>query len=162
MSQLNGEKWEYSPVERKFTIDEQTLYITEAGIQNISQFIGYTENSSIDKAFTIIFNGDRATHIIDAPYPTKLVSGVVYETGDTIKVRDGKYMKDNKTWDAVSIKDPTINLSTKSNTIVIKDNKVTSINSIQKGDKLKVFTETLPSKIESGITVDARIIFVEN
>ena len=36
------------------------------------------------------------------------------------------------------------------------------INSIQKGDKLKVFTETLPSKIASGITVDARIIFVEN
>ena len=162
MSQLNGEKWEYSPVERKFTIDEQTLYITENGIQNISQFIGYTENSSIDKAFTIIFDGDRATHIIDAPYPTKLVSGTVYETGDTIKVRDGKYMKDNKTWDSVSVKDPTINLSTKSNTIVIKDNKVTSINSIQKGDKLKVFTETLPSKIASGITVDARIIFVEN
>ncbi len=162
MSQLNGEKWEYSPVERKFTIDEQTLYITEEGIKNISEFIGYTENTSIDKAFTIVFDGDRATHIIDAPFPTKFVSGVAYETGETIKVKDGKYMKDNKTWDSVSVKDPTINIQTKPNTIVIKDNKVTSVASIQKNDKLKIMTEKLPNKIESNMTVDAQIIFVEN
>ncbi|WP_250277163.1 S-layer homology domain-containing protein [[Clostridium] colinum] len=161
MSQLNGDKWEYSPVERKFTIDEQTLYITEEGIKNINQFIGYTTNTSIDKAFTIIFNGDKATHIIDAPYPTKLVSGVAYETGDTIKLKDGKYMKDNKSWDAISVKDASINLKTKPNTIVVKNNKVTSVNSIQKGDKLRVMTQQLP-KIESGMTIDAVIIFVEN
>ena len=162
MSQLINDKWQYSPVERKFTIDERTLYITEDGIKNISEFIGYTENSSIDKAFTIIFNGDKATHIIDAPYPTKFVSGTVYEGGEEIKLRDGKYMKDNKTWDSVSVKDPSINVKATPNTIVIKNNQVTSVNSIQKNDKLKVMTEKLPEKIESGISVDARIIFVEN
>ena len=71
-------------------------------------------------------------------------------------------VQDNKTWDVVSIKDPTIKLQTKPNTIVIKNNKVTSTNSIQKGDKLKVMTEKLPEKIASGMSVDARIIFVEN
>ncbi len=162
MSQLNGDKWEYSPVERKFTIDEQTLYITKDGIKNIKEFIGYTQNSSIDKAFTIIFNGDKATHIIDAPYPTKLVSGIVYETGNEIKLKDGKYMKDNKTWDIVSVKDPTINIKTEPNTIVIKNNQVTSVSSIQKNDKLRIMTEKLPDKVASGMTIDARIIFVEN
>lgn len=162
MSQLNGDKWEYSPVERKFTIDEQTIYITKDGIKNINEFIGYTENSSIDKAFTIVFDGDKATHIIDAPYPTKLVSGVVYETGESVKLKDGKYMKDDKTWDSISVKDPSMNIKTAPNTIVIKNNKVVSASSIQKNDKLKVMTDKLSNKIASGMTVDAIIVFVEN
>lgn len=162
MSVLNGDKWEYSPVERKFTIDEQTLYITSDGIKNINEFIGYTTNTSIDKAFTIIFDGDKATHIIDAPYPTKFVSGTIYETGSTLKLKDGKYMKNDKTWDSVSVKDATINAKTSANTIVIKNNKVVSVSDIQKGDKIRVMTEKLPDKIASGITVDARIIFVDN
>ena len=46
--------------------------------------------------------------------------------------------------------------------IVIKNNKVSSVSNIQKNDKLKVMTETLPDKIASGMSIDARIIFVEN
>ncbi len=162
MSQLNGDRWEYSPIERKFTIDEKTVYIGEEGFKNIKDFIGYTENSVIDKAFTIIVDGDRATHIIDAPYAEKLASGIVYETGTNLKLKDGKYMKENKTWDIVSVKDSTINVQTKPNTIIIKNGNVIPANKIQKGDKLKVMTEKLPDKIASGITIDARIIFIEN
>lgn len=164
MSMLNGDKWEYSPVERTFTIDGQTTYISKDGIKNINQFIGYTTDSKIDQTFTIVFEGDRASHIIEAPYPTKIVSGVVYEAGDIVKMKDAKYMKDDNTWDSVSVKDPTItmNLKTELNTIVIKNNKVTNVSSIQKGDRLKVFTESIPSKISSGMEINARIVFVEN
>ena len=162
MSQLNGDRWDYSPVERKFTIDEQTLYIAEDGIKNIKDFIGYTDKSVIGKAFTIVFEGDKATHIIDAPFAEKFVSGTVYETGENIKLKDSKYLKSDKTWDIVSVKDATMNIATKPNTIVIKNGKVTTANSLRKGDKLKVITEKLPEKITSGMNIDGRIIFVEN
>lgn len=162
ISLLNGNKWDYSPIERTFTIDGQTLYITQDGVKNISDFIGYTSATSIDKTFTIVFDGDKATHIVEAPYPTKVVSGTVYEEGDTIKVKDAKYMNDKNILDSVSVKDATMNLKTAINTIVIKDNKVSSVNNIKKGDKLRVLTEKLPDKIASGMDIDARIIFVEN
>lgn len=162
MSQLNGNSWDYSPVERKFTIDGNTLYITEDGVKNINEFIGYTDKTVIDKAFTIVFDGSKATHIIDVPYSTKLVSGTVYDTSEKFSLKDGKYMKNNNVWDLVSIKDPTINLDVKDNTLIVKNNKVIPASGIQKGDKVRVFTEKLPDKIVGGMTVNARIIFVEN
>ena len=162
MSILNGDKWDYSPIERKFTIDENTLYITEEGIKNIKEFIGYTDKSVIDKAFTIVFNGDKATHVIDTPFSEKFVSGTIYETGEKIKLKDSKYLTSNKIWDSVSIKDATLSIDTKPNTIVIKNGKVTNSTSLKVGDKLKVLTEKLPEKVTSGAEISGRIIFVEN
>lgn len=162
MSMLNGNEWQYSPIERKFNIDGQTVYITKDGIKNINQFIGYTDETSIDKAFTVVFNGDMATHIIESAFPTKVAFGTVYEAKEGIKLKDGKYLDENNVLKDVSLKNSTINLETGKNTIVIKNNKISSLDKIQKDDKLRVLTEDLPKEIESGMKINAVIIFVEN
>lgn len=159
---LEDNNWKFSPVERKFVIDGNTIYITENGVTNINDFKGYGENTAIDKTFTVIFDGDKATHIIDAPYPTKLVSGVVYENNENIKLKDAMYLKDDNTLGIISVKNPTINITYAPNTLFIKNDKLISKDDIKKGDKLNVMTEILPKNIESSMTVDARIVFVKN
>ncbi len=162
MSQLVGNDWSYSSVSRKFTIDGNTLFITEKGIESIDKFIGITQNSQIGKAFTIVYEGGKATHIVDMPYPTKAVSGTVYSKDGNITLKDGKFINGKGSWEAVGIKDSSINLKTNVNTIVIKGNKVVSPDSLQKGDLVRVLTEKLPNKITGGLNIDARIIFVGN
>ncbi|MDE6181624.1 MAG: S-layer homology domain-containing protein, partial [Eubacteriales bacterium] len=162
MSQLIGNTWTYSPVSRKFTIDGNTLFITEDGIQIIDKFIGITSDSQIGKAFTIVYEGSKATHIIDMPYPTKVVSGTIYSKDENIVLKDGKFINSKGAWETVGVKDSSINLETNVNTIVIKGNKVVSPNSLQKGDLVRVLTETLPDKVTGGVEIEARIIFVGN
>lgn len=162
MSQLIGNTWTYSPVSRKFTIDGNTVFITEDGIQSIDKFIGITQDSQIGKAFTIVYEGSKATHIIEMPYPTKFVSGTIYSKDEGIVLKDGKFINGKGAWETVGIKDSSINLETDVNTIIIKGNKVVSANSLQKGDLVRVLTEELPSKMTGGVTIDARIIFVGN
>lgn len=162
ISQLNGNSWDYSPIERKFTIDGNTLFITESGIKDINEFIGYSDKTSIDKAFTIVYEGGKATHIIDAPYPKNVVTGVIYEI-DSKKVllNGGRYLKPDNTFDSISNKDASINVRLQNNTIIIKNNKVVSYTDLEKGDKIRVLTNNLP-KIASGMEVVSQIIFVEN
>lgn len=162
MSQLVGNAWTYSPISRKFTIDGNTLFITENGIQSIDKFIGITADSQIGKSFTIVYDGSKATHIIEMPYPTKVVSGTIYSKDNDIILKDGKFINGKGAWEVVGVKDSSINLTTDVKTIVIKGNKVVSVDSLQKGDLVRVLTETLPDKITGGIEVEARIIFVGN
>ena len=162
ISQLSGNDWTYSPVSRKFTIDGNTLFITESGIESIDKFIGITSDSKIGKAFTIIYDGSRATHIIDMPYPTKAVSGKVYSKGGEIILKDGKFINGSGAWESIGVKDSSIKLKSAKNTIVIKENKVVSIDSLQKGDLIRVLTDKFPDKMTGGASIDARIIFVGN
>ncbi len=162
MSQLIGNDWVYSPISRKFTIDGNTVFITEKGIETIDKFIGITENSQIGKTFTIVFDGSKATHIVEMPFPTRVVSGTIYSKDKEIILKNGKYIDSKGAWEVVGITDSSIKLEPKLNTIIIKGGKIVSADKLQKGDLVRAITEKLPDKITGGISVEPRIIFVGN
>ncbi len=79
---LTGTKWIYSPVERSFMIDHNTMYIDQNGISTMEKFIEYTTNSVVTKVYNIVSDGTKATHVIDSPYAKDAVRGEVVSVGD--------------------------------------------------------------------------------
>lgn len=162
MSLLNGNDWDYTPIERKFVIDHNTVIIDDAGVHNMDNFLGYTTESRIDDVFTIVFEGDKATHLFENSYSLELVYGQVYETdGATVKIKSAEYLSEEKIWTSISDKDATMEINLANTTLVVKDDQVLSANAIQKGDKLRIFTVEIP-EIESGMVIEATMIFIEN
>lgn len=165
ISILQGDAWQYSPIQRTFTIDEQTLFMREDGIQLITSFIGYTDDSSIDRSFTIVYEGDRVTHLVENDYPQYLVSGTIYEPGtEMIQIKDAKYLDEDDIWQVLSIVNPTIDIAIagSSSTLVMKDNKVVSLDSLQANDQIVVYVMEIPEEPVSGMEVEGVIIFVTN
>lgn len=165
ISLLSGNSWIYSPVEREFSIDANTYFITSEGIKRISEFIGYSDESSIGQVFTIIYDGTKATHIIESPYANKVMSGTVYSVdidNSEVSVKNGSYFNSSSIWTSISNVNSAFTIDIETNTIVIKNNKVTDITALETGDNIRVFTEILPSEITGGVSVTGRIIFVDN
>lgn len=164
MSLLGDMDWIYTPVEREFVIDNSTVFINAEGVVSRDTFIDYTENSVVNKAYYVLYDGTRATHVIDAPFAQDGVRGEVYSVADgSVGLKDTNYYVERTGgWKAVSNKDNSINITTATNTIVIKNNKVVGVKDIEVGDKVKVHTAELPDKITGSMTVAGYIILVEN
>ncbi len=164
MSVLSGQEWVYTPVAREFSIDHNTRFISADGTLNAKDFIGYTEVSKIDKVYYIVTDGSRATHIIEAPYATNCVKGTVYKIeGDILHLKDAMY-RDAKTgvWKPVSNTNAVIKVNVYQNSVIARNNAVAAKNSFVAGDVIRAFSVSLPSRIESGITIDGYIIYVDN
>ena len=182
---LTGTKWVYSPVERTFQIDHNTMYIDENGISNMDNFIEYTTNSVVSKVYNIVSDGTKATHVVNSPYAKDSVRGDVVSVGtrenegddgeeggdeggdentteNVIVIKNTTYLK-NKAykWDDVSYEDTSVNVTIPPNSIIVKNNKVVGLSDIEKGDKLRVLTDNLPDSLKSGMDVTGYIILVE-
>lgn len=163
MATLNNMNWLYSPVQRDYTIDYNTLYINESGVVSIEKFMDYTSDSVIDKVYNIVVDGQKATHIMESPYSQLGVRGTIYEKSEgVLKIKDATYY-DNTTgkWSTVSDKDNTLEITLHTNSIIGKNNKMVQQSQLEKGDVIKVMTDKLPPKVTSGIKVDGYIILVE-
>ena len=161
MSVLSGNEWVYTPIQREFTIDYNTKFLDSEGIKDISGLRDYTADSAVDKVYNIIYDGSKATWLVDAPYSKQAVRGIVYESsGGTLKLRNAEHY-DNTTgkWTPVSLLDATISVSVPQNAITVKNNAVT--NNVAVGDSVRVLTDVLPEKIQSGIEVTGYFILVE-
>lgn len=160
---LQGEEWVYTPVEREFSIDYNTLFINKDGYVSIDKFIDYTDESVKNKSFNIIYDGSKATHIIESPYSYKMVRGDIYEISDnSVKIKNAKYYNEETAkWVDVSIKDNTLNILLPNNSIIIKNNEVKPKNKLVNGDQIRIMTNSLTQKIASGSNIDGYIILVE-
>ncbi len=163
MSQLSGVNWNYSPVQREFTIDYNTIFLNADGVTNMNTFITYTANSVADKVFNVVIDGSRASYVIDAPFAQKAVRGTIYETADgQISLKDATYYDDTTgKWLPVSNKDSTSVVTIPNNVVVARENKVVAKNSLKVGDQVRVMTDKLPAEITAGLAVDGYIILVE-
>lgn len=165
ISQLYGNEWEYSPLERTFNIDYNTRFLDENGYMEPDKFIGYTADSvaNTTSSHTVVANGTNAVVVAKSPYPNQAVRGTVYSvSSDSIGLRDTKYRNvTSGAWLDVSNKDTSSAINLPGNSIIIKNNKVVPYTEIEVGDQLRVLTNTLPSKITSAMTLDGYIIFVE-
>ena len=162
MSVLNGAEWLYTPVQREFAIDHNTRFLNADGYVDPSRFVGYTDESAVNKVYNIVVDGSRATHVVEAPYCTKSIKGTIYRIdGDDILLKD-VYQYDNDTgkWRSISHENATAVLQIPVNGLLIKNNAVTPQRELQVGDQLSIMTDNLPAQLNTGGTVTGYIVFV--
>ncbi len=162
---LENNQWTYSPLERTYVIDEDTIYLTSNGtVNNINTFLGYTENSAINKVYNIIADGTYAKYIIESPYVNENLNGTVYKVeGNNVYLKDVSYYdKDKGSWQRAGIKNNSATVTLMPNSVTIKNSEVINPNKIEVGDRLFVKTNALNYKVGESLSVTGYINFVEN
>jgi len=161
MSVLSGNEWVYTPIQREFTIDYNTKFLDSEGIKDISGLKDYTAASAVDKVYNIIYDGSKATWLVDAPYSKQAVRGIVYEAaGGRLMLRNAEhYNTTTGKWTPVSLLNATISIEVPANAVTVKNNTVT--NNVAVGDTVRILTDKLPEKIQSGMEVTAYFVLVE-
>lgn len=171
MAILNGNRWAYTPIERVFTIDYDTQFYDENGWVEQNTFIDYTDQTKVDKVYTIVTDGTRAMQIIDNPYAKDGIRGTIYaiensEDGatTTVRLKDSyiyRYDENTGEWSSISSKNSALNITVPANYIIAKDNKSVGISELKVGNQVRVMTTTLPEKPTEEDTINGYIIFVE-
>ena len=131
-SQLMGTDWEYHNTPKTFSLSFNTRLLGDDGVLNIRDFLGYGDDSYINRVVYVVSDGTNAVLISTAPYGMINVKGKVFdisggETGeegtvlaepDTLRLRSaGLYDTANYVWRDTA----EMTLGILSNTIIIKD-----------------------------------------
>ena len=163
-SLLEDNKWYFHPTPRTFTIDADTKFYNESGLipNGLDGFLAYGDSTEIGNVYTVVAIGDKAYMVVEMPYVTNSVKGQVYKSdAESIKVKDVYYYDTaKKKWVEYSKKNIGATIKLASNSIIIKDGKVVSAKSLEKGDIISAMVET-NLKTANG-TVPGYIIVVEN
>ncbi|HHW30972.1 MAG TPA: hypothetical protein GXX20_04750 [Clostridiaceae bacterium] len=164
-SQLKGLDWEYYNTPKTFNITYDTRILGEEGIIRTEDFVGYGDESYVDKVVYIVADGVDSILISTAPYGTINVRGEIYkieraqneqgvptEEVTEISIKNAKvYSSDTYLWESKDL----IDLSLLKNTVIIKNNKVVDSSQLKKGDIIRA--------VKKDVTRDgdAYIIIVE-
>ncbi len=162
---LENNKWTYSPIERTYAIDRDTIYLTEDGtVKDINTFLGYTEDTVINKVYNVIADGSYAKFIIESPYCNDDVNGTVYAVEDgVVYLKDVSYYdKSANSWKNVGVKNNTATITLEPNSVTIKDSEVINPNQIQVGDRMFIKTDNLNYVANKPIEATGYINFIEN
>ncbi len=163
-SLLDDNTWYFHPTPRTFSIDPDTKFYNKSGLveDGIEKFLAYGEDSEIGNVYTVVAIGDKAYMIIDMPYITNVAKGQVYKVdGENISIKDVYYYhKSQKKWLQYSNKNVGATIELQPNSVIIKDGKVVSAKSLEKGDIISAMIETNLKDTEG--SVPGYIIVVEN
>lgn len=137
--------WYYHPTPQTFSIQANTKFLTEAGIQmnGIDEFLTYGDNSKESEVYTIIAKGGEAVAISSMPYSKEAIRGEAYlsASGD-IRLKDTYYYdRTKKRWSLLSRKNAAVNLELSPNTVIVKEGQLVSAKAIKPGDSLMVMME---------------------
>lgn len=137
--------WYYHPTPQTFSIQANTKFLIEAGIQmnGIDEFLTYGDNSKESEVYTIIAKGGEAVAISSMPYSKEAIRGEAYlsESGD-IRLKDTYYYdRTKKRWALLSRKNATVNVEVSPNTVIVKEGQLVSAKAIKPGDSLMVMME---------------------
>ncbi len=160
---LEDTEWIYTPVEREFAIDNNTVFLINDTVMPYNEFIDYTTSTQIDNVYNVISNGTYAELVSDSVYPKYSIRGEVYETVDgTISLNNVLY-KDNEinTWDTLSDINNTAFVNTSFNTIIMRNGEIIKESDLVKGEQVLVMTTPLPDEKVAGMTIDGVIVIVE-
>ncbi|MCL2047994.1 MAG: S-layer homology domain-containing protein [Defluviitaleaceae bacterium] len=177
MSLFDGFRWNFTPIEREFTIDHNTLFINESGVTSIDDFIGYTDASVIGDTYTVIVEGGRAVRVIDAPFTEPIpqtanasghlaMRGIIYSAnGNTLELRDVTVFNPaTGGWDRISVTNPTASITAQPNTVIVDRNQVIGASGLQAGQQILAFTNVRRNEVTlaPNMSADAYIVLVEN
>jgi len=164
---LKDMTWVYSPIKRIYTLSYDTKIINKDGVQPLETFIDYSELSKVDEVYTIVAEGTKATHLVKNPYATEGVVGEIYniDQAGIISIKSVLvYDSTTKLWKELSYKNNFAQIETVTETIIIKNNHVVSIDDLEVGDQIRgMITVDLAKqlKIEGNRKATAYILFVE-
>ena len=177
MSIFDGFRWNFTPIAREFTIDQNTLFINESGVTSIDSFIGYTDDSVIGSVFNVVVEGGRAARVISAPHTEPIpqthnvsghltVRGIIYEiSGDTVSLRDMTVFNARTgAWNRFSNVNATGSVTIQANTIIVDRDEVIPGNRLRVGQQIMAFSDERVSDVdlEPGLSADVYIVLVEN
>ncbi len=160
---LNGE-WVFSPVEREYLIDHDTIVIDSKGnVVPYDQLRDFTTSTSFDKAYNIFSDGTDAIMVIEQPYVQDEIKGTVYDIkGSVVYLKDATtFDRQSNTWKTVSYENNYVAVTLAQNDVVVKDSKFVDTSTIKKGDKVRFLTNSVPTTISSGANLTAYIAYVE-
>lgn len=167
MSQLFGNEWVFTPVQREFTIDTRTVFLPP-GEFNLNTFLGFTDTSVLDTVFTIVADGGRAAYVIAQSFPNRSVRGTIFDIDDegigtgTLYLRDVNiYNPESGRWDIISNTNNTLVVDVDFDALIGRNNAVVNLRELQIGDQVLVMTENVPPVRVPGMAIDGRIILVD-
>jgi hypothetical protein len=162
MSFLTGVEYSFTPVQREFRIDHNTIFLTEDGIVDRSTFIDYGDNSVVDSVYNIVIDGTRAAYVVDSPYCTRSVRGMIYEMDENrLRIRNAEwYNAETGRWIAVSNVNATLEIELPVNRLIVKNQTTIGVHGLAVGDQIRVMTNVLPT-IAPGAVVTGYMVFVE-
>ena len=162
MSVLTGALWAYTPVQREFAIDSKTIFLDADGYVSRDAFIGYTDDSVINKVYNIVVDGSRAAYVVDSAYATSAVRGTIYAQADgTLSLRDATvYSERTGQWVVLSNVNSILTVNIEANTLIGKNNTIVQPSALQNGDQVRVMAASLPA-LAPGMEVGGVIIMVE-
>ncbi len=140
-ARLKDFEYKYSPIERKFRIDENTQ-VYEDGLISLDEFLSYGKDTRKDKVYTIFADGDYAEYLIMDKYAREAVKGEVASLdGDKIEIVDTKvYTSKDKTLTPIDLNNTYAELKTDEKTMIVKNGKLVQVDELEVGDKLEVMT----------------------
>jgi len=165
-AELKSMNWRYSPISSRFTLDYDTKFYDEKGIIDREDFIDYTEDTQIDKVYTIFTKGNKAFRVVDNPYVREGVRGEIYNiNGKTLSIRNTSYYDiPSNNWKDFSGKNIGSNVILQQNSIIIKNGQIAETDDLEIGDKIRVMADVnlMTNYIKLGNkSVIGYIIFVE-
>jgi hypothetical protein len=163
MSLFDGFQWRFTPIEREFAIDRDTLFINEGGLTDINEFIDFTPETMVDRVFNIVVDGSRAAMIVDAPYTTQMIRGTIFEvSAGQLELRD-VHVRNSITgeWNIISLRDATATANIGLNTIIVDRNQTIGAESLQLGQQVRIMTPAPLPNPASGMEIDGFIVLVE-
>jgi hypothetical protein len=172
MALFDGTEWRFTPIEREFTIDHNTLFLNSEGLTSIDDFIDFTDATVVDRVFNIVIDGSRAARVVDAPFAGPMagqnrmcIRGVIHNIeGENLHLRDVHVRNPQSgVWSIVSNTNATATLVVPVNSIVVDRNQVVSVNNLQVGQQVRALTNTpfTTAAAAQGASVPGFIVFVE-
>ncbi len=142
LARLEGFNYDFSPIDRMFTIDDYTKIVDENPIR-LADFVDYGEKSQRDEVFTIVADGDFAKLLIKNKYAKEGVKGEVISAGaKEIEIKDTlSYDSQTRRLEAIDLNNTYAKLLITDNTIFIKNGELISADDIRKGDTIEAMTE---------------------
>lgn len=152
-SKLNGDKWDFTNLEKTFEIENGTRFVNENGVSSIKNFVPYGSDNYVGKTVYVIARGNSTIMVDYAAYVSEEFKGEIYgitkadpnavtTTGttanqdNTINIwKAKKYNADNYVWEDSTEKVITV----PKNSLIIKNGNVIGFDNIEKGDKIKTF-----------------------
>ncbi len=152
-SQLQGTDWSYYNTPKTFNITLDTRVLTDDGVLNVREFVGFGDDSYLRRTVYIVANGTNAVLVSTAPYGIENIKGTVYasEAGEISLRKASIYNTTKYLWD--NCPDTTVKIQ--NNTIAIENGSIIDPTKIKKGTVLRVI------KKDKSATGDAYIILVE-
>ena len=162
MSQLFGNEWVFTPVQREFTIDPRTVFLPHNSF-SLDTFLTYTETSVFDQVFTVVTDGARASHIFQHSFGNRGVRGTIFNVdGNTIHLRDVSIQNPvTNQWTPVSIANNTLTITVDASTLIGRNNAIVQPRDLQNGDRLLVLANYIPAQRYAGMNIYGQIILVD-